>query len=124
MTATLAPDFQRAMPAPTPKLVTPAGTNFLPGQSPAVTITSPRPGANYLLNTAAPEQKLALSCEGRQGRVYWFVNRSFYAVQEEDDTLLWPMRPGNFTISLVDEHGKSASVTFRITDTAAGQPVP
>lgn len=94
------------------------------GHSPAVTITSPRPGANYLLNTAAPEQKLALSCEGRQGRVYWFVNRSFYAVQEEDDTLLWPMRPGNFTISLVDELGKSASVTFRITDTAAGQPVP
>lgn len=31
MTATLAPDFQRAVQLSTPKLVTPAGTNFLPG---------------------------------------------------------------------------------------------
>ena len=32
MTATLAPDFQRAVQLSTPKLVTPAGSNFLPGQ--------------------------------------------------------------------------------------------
>ena len=36
MTATLAPDFQRAMPSSTPKSPPPAGTNFLPGQSAAV----------------------------------------------------------------------------------------
>ena len=36
MTATLAPDFQRASHPSTPKLVAPAGTNFLPGQCPPV----------------------------------------------------------------------------------------
>ena len=93
-------------------------------ESPAVTITSPRPGASYYLNTAAPEQKLALRCEGQKGRVHWFVNREFYAMQEQDAPLLWPMRPGVFTISLVDERGKSAAVSFRIIDSAAARPVP
>ena len=94
------------------------------GDSPAVTITSPRPGSSYYLNTAAPEQKLALRCEGQKGRVYWFVNRALYAVQDPDTPLLWPMRPGRFTISLVDERGKSAAVSFQIIDTAASRPVP
>ena len=89
-----------------------------------IDITSPRSGSRFYLNTAAPQQKIHLSCEGASGRVHWFVNRQFFAAQDAGKALLWPMRPGKFTVSLVDERGKTAFNTFEIVDMAEETQVP
>ena len=89
-----------------------------------IDITSPRNGSRFYLNTAAPQQKIHLSCEGASGRVHWFVNRQFFAAQDADKVLLWPMRPGKFSVSLVDERGKTAFNTFEIVDMAEETQVP
>ncbi len=90
----------------------------------AVDITSPKPRARFFLNPAAPEQKINLACEGAVGQVYWFVNKVFYAAQEAGKPLLWPMRAGKFTVSLIDGEGRTASSVFEVVDVAEKEVVP
>ncbi len=90
----------------------------------AIDITSPRAKARFYLNPAAPEQKINLACEGAAGQVYWFINREFYAAQEAGRPLLWPMRGGAFTVSLIDSEGRSAASSFEVLDVTAREAVP
>ncbi len=87
-----------------------------------VDITVPLPNARYFLTPEAPEQKLALTAEGSRGLVYWFLNQEFFGVQPKGESLLLPLRPGKFTLSLVDEEGRTAATSFSVVDIMEKRP--
>ena len=89
-----------------------------------IDIIMPQPGTRFFVTPHAGQQRIALTSEGAQGKVYWFVNQEFFGVQEGRTSLLWPLKPGTFRISLVDEHGNTAFTTFSVIDVLAKDPLP
>ena len=89
-----------------------------------IDITMPQPGTRFYITPHAEQQRIALTCEGAQGKVYWFVNQEFFGVQKNRTSLLWPLKPGTFRISLVDEHGNTAFTTCSVIDVLAKEPLP
>ena len=89
-----------------------------------VEIVSPRNGAHFTLNPYAPEQKIALRAEGAQGAAHWFINNEFFARQPHGEPLLWPMRHGDFVVSLVDEEGRTTRSSFSVTSALAKEAPP
>lgn len=87
-----------------------------------IDITMPQPGAIFYMTPHAAQQQIALSCEGAQGKAYWFINQEFFGLQEKGGSLLWPLKPGTHRISLVDEHGNTAATRFSVIDVLAKQP--
>ena len=88
-----------------------------------IDITMPLPDTRFYVTPHAEQQRIALTCEGAQGKVYWFINQEFFGVQENRTSLLWPLKPGAFRVSLVDEHGNTASTTFSVIDVLAKEPL-
>ncbi|SBV94056.1 Penicillin-binding protein 1C [uncultured delta proteobacterium] len=89
-----------------------------------IDITLPQPGMRFFLTPHAEQQQIALTCEGAQGKVYWFINQEFFGAQEKGEALLWPLKPGKHRLSLVDEHGNTAFTTFSVIDVLAKEPRP
>ena len=89
-----------------------------------IDITMPQAGMRLYMTPHAEQQHIALTCEGAQGKIYWFINQEFFGMQEKEESLLWPLKPGNFRISLVDEHGNTAFTTFSVIDVLAEEPRP
>ncbi len=87
-----------------------------------IDITVPQPGTRFFMTPLAERQRIALACEGAQGKVYWFINQEFLGVQEKGEALLWPLKPGKHRLSLVDEAGNTAYTTFSVIDILAGKP--
>ena len=87
-----------------------------------IEITMPKPGMRFYLTPLAAEQKIALLCEGAQGKTYWFVDQEFFDLQEPGTVLLWPLRTGRHVVSLVDEAGNTASARFSVINILDGQP--
>ncbi len=87
-----------------------------------VDITMPQPGTRFFITPLSSQQMIALACEGAQGKVYWFLNQEFLGAQEKGASLLWPLKPGVHLLSLVDEHGNTASTRFSVIDVLAKQP--
>lgn len=87
-----------------------------------IEITAPLPRAKYFLTPEAAEQKIALTSEGTRGTVYWFLNQEFFGVQPKGESLLLPLRPGKYTLSLVDEEGRTASASFSVIDIMEKKP--
>lgn len=81
-----------------------------------VDITMPQHNMRFFLTPFAEKQYIALTCEGAEGKVYWFVDEEFWGVQKTNTALLWPLTPGKHVISLIDQSGKSVSASFSVID--------
>jgi len=89
-----------------------------------IDITMPQPGMRFFLTPHAEQQRIPLTCEGAQGKVYWFINQEFFGVQEKGESLLWALVPGKHRLSLVDEHGNTAAIRFSVIDMLAKEHRP
>ena len=87
-----------------------------------VEIVMPQRDMRLFLTPLAKEQRIALACEGARGKVYWFVDQEFFGMQKPGENLLWPLKSGRHTLSLVDEAGNAAATTFEVIDILEQQP--
>lgn len=68
-------------------------------------IVSPQAGVGYPLSLSRPSaiEFSAVSGAGRH-RLFWFVDEQFAG---EGETLFWPGKPGQFTVTVIDDQGRS-----------------
>ncbi|MCQ8130650.1 hypothetical protein, partial [Methylomonas rivi] len=71
-------------------------------------IVSPQAGVSYPVRAgqAGSIEFSAVSSAGNS-RLFWFVDDHFAG---EGATLLWPAKPGNFQVLVVDGQGRAAKV--------------
>ena len=71
------------------------------------TILSPQPGLAYPLRADGQSKvEFAAVSDGGRHRLFWFVDGAYIG---EGNSLLWPGKPGRFTVRVVDEQGQSAA---------------
>lgn len=101
-----------------------AGTEAQVARRMRIDITMPQPGMRFFVTPHAKKQQIPLTCEGAQGKVYWFIDQEFFGLQEQGQSLLWPVAPGKHMVSLVDEAGNTASMSFSVVDILENAPRP
>ncbi|MDR1776300.1 MAG: penicillin-binding protein 1C [Desulfovibrio sp.] len=95
--------------------------NIAFARRPRLEITAPL-AARYFISPEAPVQNVALTVEGARGTVYWFLNERFFGAQAVGQSLLLPLRPGKYVLSMVDEEGRSARTVFHVADIMERRP--
>lgn len=78
----------------------------------APTIASPQRGLSYTLRLSAPSRSqisLRAHADAGAATLYWFANDSFVGRSHPSQASSWrPPRPGQYTLRVVDDHGRSA----------------
>ncbi|SHN69151.1 penicillin-binding protein 1C [Desulfovibrio litoralis] len=82
--------------------------------SPKIQITSPLPKSKIFIRQNVKDQKISLVSEGGAGKIYWYIDKTFFAVQQSGEQLLWEMSEGRHSISVVDEAGKTDKIEINI----------
>lgn len=81
-------------------------------------ITSPLQGAAYQLRggrVATDSLQLQATADGDTRGLYWFVDGAFVGESRPSAGLAWaPGRAGAFEVTVVDDHGRSASRVLRV----------
>jgi penicillin-binding protein 1C len=81
-------------------------------------ITSPRAGVSYQLRTSQAAREtlqLTATAAAETQSLYWFADSAFLGSSAPSVPLAWlPARGGDFTLSVVDDHGASASRVVRV----------
>jgi len=81
-------------------------------------ITSPLAGATYEVRASrlgADPMSLVATADGDVRTLYWFVDSDFVGMSAPSAALAWvPSRAGDFTLSVVDDHGASDTRTLRV----------
>ncbi len=80
-------------------------------------ITSPKKDHNYeLQHKNSSKNKIALSAvsDGDIQKLFWFVNEEFIGSASPSETLLWPARPGEFVLKVIDDKGRADSMPLRV----------
>jgi len=73
-------------------------------------IVSPQPGLAYPIRADGHSQvEFAAVSDGGRHRLFWFVDDAYLG---EGNRILWPGRPGRFTVRVVDEQGQSAATAL------------
>ena len=76
-------------------------------------IDSPQRGLHYTLRLSAPGQSqisLRAHADAEASSLYWFANGNYISRSTPSQSSAWqPPRAGNYTVSVVDEQGRSAS---------------
>ncbi len=78
-------------------------------------ITSPRNGAEYLINRKNPEP-LQLSCNTGNdvSKVYWYINNRFYKTTEAGSKQFFLPDEGPVKISCTDDKGRNRDIWIRV----------
>lgn len=91
-------------------------------------VTSPLPGARYLITPGARLLPLALKAEGVRYPVHWYVNGEYLGEQEREDAPLhWLPPGGTHSLSLLDADERIANASVTVTDLGevdAEEPLP
>ena len=83
----------------------------------SVLITSPMPGARYLITPGGRWQPIPLKAEGVSYPVHWYVDGSYLGEQErEDKPLYWLPKGGEHQLSLLDARERVGSSKVAVTD--------
>jgi penicillin-binding protein 1C len=93
------------------------------GKGKALRIVSPKPGQVYALRAVDDEsRRLALKAETESdvALVYWFSGKQFLGASRRETALTWKPSAGNYTVIVLDDHGRSASVSLTV-QSADGQ---
>ncbi|XHR28099.1 MAG: penicillin-binding protein 1C [Chthoniobacteraceae bacterium] len=89
--------------------------NAIKGQ--ALRIVSPQPGQSYAIRAGGDDhRKLALKAEADTGvaRLYWFADKQFLGTAAPGEAFPWKPSPGRYSVTAVDDHGRSDSVPVLI----------
>ena len=82
------------------------------------TIVFPATGATYQLHATrmgTESLQLTATAGSEIGRLYWFADGAFVGTSQPSSELAWaPTRPGKISVSVVDDHGGSASRDIRV----------
>ncbi len=73
-------------------------------------ITSPQQAKNYVLRSHAVGGNIipfAATVDADIRKLYWFVNESYVGSTQENKPFLWTAKAGQFTVRVVDDHGRS-----------------
>jgi penicillin-binding protein 1C len=101
---------QAGMPRPRPPAPGECGEGMQSAGAPPL-ITSPLAGATYQLRDrrlATDSIALVATADGDVRDVYWFADGAFIGAARPSAALPWvPGRPGEFSLSVVDDHGRS-----------------
>ena len=85
------------------------------GQSPR--ITSPQTGLSYILK-AHSKQKTNIPftavTDADIATLHWFINGTYLGKTPTDQPLLWPAKPGQYVVRVVDDHGMSDALDLVI----------
>lgn len=80
-------------------------------------ILSPLPNIAYQFHVGASlgnKIPFKAAADGEVKTLHWFVNKRYIGVSQPDVPLLWDAEPGNFRVSVVDDHGHSAHVNIAV----------
>jgi len=88
------------------------------GYGSAPEILSPRASQSYTLRSVDHEKDripLEAISDADVNRLYWFVDGELLGQTPPRTTLFWRASPGQFTIRVVDDHGRTASRAIRVS---------
>ena len=95
------------------------GTDTLAGidHGDAPRIISPLAGRIYRTSGGPEESGIPLKASAASGvrSFYWFSGESFIGACPPGDSLAWKAPPGNHTLRVLDDHGRSAQAPVRVT---------
>ncbi|MBX7059788.1 MAG: penicillin-binding protein 1C [Leptospirales bacterium] len=75
-------------------------------------ITSPLRGASQQLHGSLRDRRMALSAvaDGGVRRLYWFADDAYLGAAAPGESFFWDAPTGDFTLRVVDDHGRSDSM--------------
>lgn len=79
-----------------------------------LTITSPLPQSQFFLTPEGRGQKIALRCEGSKDILFWYLDNEFFGQSKAPKELFWKLSPGRHSISVMDEQGRSDSISIEV----------
>ena len=97
------------------------GLNTLGATGQPPRIRSPRSTVVYHAPSAAMaragqgEIEFAATVDGDAKRLFWFVNDRLAGEVARGERHFWKPRPGNFTVRVVDDAGRAAAVSIRVS---------
>jgi len=99
---------------PEPETGTDSLLGLDPGQAPV--ITAPLRGRTYQLEEGAAEAGIQLQARATPGvsQLYWFCGEAFIGACAPAASLSWQARPGDHTLRVIDDHGRSAAAAVRV----------
>ena len=107
---------QAGIPRRSPPALADCDSGAEEGQAPQ--ITSPLRGETYTRRVSrGDEQRIALhaTVDANVQNVYWFVGDDFIGAAKAGESLLWqPELAGNFTLRVIDDHGRADARALRI----------
>lgn len=80
-------------------------------------ITSPHNQVKYVMRLGATTpERVALSAvaDADVKKLHWFVGAEWVGTTTPQTPLFWPLRPGTFTVRVVDEHGRSDAMSMEV----------
>ncbi|MBC2743843.1 MAG: penicillin-binding protein 1C [Desulfosarcina sp.] len=86
------------------------------GQAPV--ITSPQSKLVYAMrseNSVYDQIPFTAVADGDVERLYWFVGNRYIGVSERNRHLMWTPESGTFDIRVVDDHGRAARTSLKVT---------
>jgi penicillin-binding protein 1C len=88
---------------------------LLAGMAPQ--IVSPLQSTDYILrqsDSAFTNLPLIANTDTDVKEIYWFIENRFIGRAAPDEKVFYPLTPGRFQVSVVDDHGRSHSRWLRI----------
>lgn len=87
------------------------------GRGKALRLVSPKAGLSYSVSAGEDESRgIVLQAESDMdvAQIYWFAGKEFLGVARREERLIWRPTPGHYTVTGLDDHGRSASVAVTI----------
>lgn len=114
--------FEKAgLPRPIPPPFLPGSAlEFLGRTGRPPQIVSPAANQSYALRPGATDHSLPLTAETDADvtKLYWFAGRRFLGATSPRQPLIWQSEPGEWQITALDDHGRSASRRLTVLLTA------
>lgn len=78
-------------------------------------ITSPRTQLSYQYQPGKPEKIpfMAVTDTDVQ-KLYWFIDESFIGESKQGKALFWRLKPGKYTVRVIDDHGRGDARELRV----------
>jgi penicillin-binding protein 1C len=80
-------------------------------------ILSPRQNATYFVNEEKSEEQITFQSvvDGEVKKTYWFLDKMFLGSCDAGEKLFWRPKPGEYQVCVVDDQGRSASRSIKVS---------
>jgi penicillin-binding protein 1C len=81
-------------------------------------IRSPLAGRTYQTRGTGSDQALFFSADAPAdtGKLFWFVDRKLIASGPPEKKVFFPLEPGQYRLTCVDDEGRSDEIAFSVVD--------